>query len=180
MIKKLLKKMKVTDNAKEYNKLTAQMIDLLSDVESVEQLKEACAKDGVNLNDQEAVRMYEQLVHARQIKKRPIDMEELILVNGGAADWLMYPAVGPDGWVKEGEVYRKNNKLYKRGYSVFRMYEEDGCHSTHDGWCWFDDSCHASYYIYDEIYNGDERTDIDPDRMSDAFINGMITGGEDF
>lgn len=30
------------------------------------------------------------------------------------------------------------------------------------------------------VCNGDERTDIDPAFMSAAFINGEITGGEDF
>ena len=184
MLKKVFEKIKKAKDAEEYNRLNAQMMDLLSDVETIEQLKEVCTKEGMELSDEHAERMFEKLQHMRENKKSVLDMDELSLVSGGAPDWMMYPAVGPDEWIKhpsEGGfgVYRYNNRLYKRG-NIFYVRALDGCASTEDGWCWVNDSCNAQWNIYDELYDGDERTDIDPANMTAAFINGEITGGEDF
>ena len=176
MVKEVYEKMKTTEDAEERGKLKAEFLNLLSDVETPDQMKAVFAKDGLKMSDEEAERLYEQLVHVRKSRKTPMDMEEFILVSGGLPE---YPRKGPDGWVDPGRVYRKNNQLYKRGYN-YRIKPDDGCHSSASFPCWNDDECFYFYYCYDIIYTGDEREDIDPGRMSDDFINGTITGGEDF
>ena len=176
MIKELFEKLKTTNNPEEYNSLSAQMLDLLSDVKTAEQLKEVYAKDGLELSDQEAERMFEELSHVRKMKRNPLDTAELSLVSGGGE---AYDQHGPDGWLPEERgVYRYKNKVYHRG-GKFRIRELDHCAKTEDGWCWWNDACEVAFYYYDRLA-GDGRTDIDPDRMSDDFINGVITGGEDF
>ena len=179
MIKEVFKKLKKAENPKEYNSLSAQMLDLLSDVKTAEQLKEVYDGDGLELSDQEAERLYEELTHVRKMRKNPLDAEDLILVSGGEFQ-PEAPREGPDGWVPEiRDVYRYKNQLYNRGKGYY-IKELDGCtRSSDDSWCWRNDWCKAWDSVYDNVY-GDERTDIDPGRMSDDFINGVITGGEDF
>ena len=169
-----------TKNTEEYDQLKAQMMDLLSDVETIEQLKETFAKDSVELSDGEAERMFEKLKHARQIKKVPLNLEELSLVSDGLEN-TADDSEEIDGWVGDG-IYRYNKRLYCRGQG-FYIRALDGCASTEDGWCWVNDSCNAQWNIYDYEYgisSGDDRTDIDPARMNAAFINGEISGGEEF
>ena len=179
MIKEVLEKLKSAEKAEDYNRFSIQLADLLSDVKTTEQLKEAFAKDGAELSDQEAERLYEELTHVRKMRKNPLEMEDLILVSGGEFQ-PEAPREGPDGWVPEIRgVYRYNNQLYNRGNGYY-IKEIDGCtRSSDDSWCWRNDWCKAWDSVYNNVY-GDERTDIDPGRMSDDFINGVITGGEDF
>jgi hypothetical protein len=174
MIKEILEKMKNATGEEEHERLSKQMMDLLSDVKSPAQLKEAYSGDGLELSDEEAERLFHQLAHVREMKKKPMNIEELNLVSGGA----MPDQYGPDGWAGKN-IYRYKNTLYRRGNGYY-IRALDKCAKTEDGWCLGkNDTCFYNYNVYDDIV-GDERTDIDPGRMSNDFINGLITGGEDF
>ena len=182
MIKNVFEKLKKAKKAEDHRKLKAQLMDLLSGVETMEELKEVFAKDGAELSEPEAERLFQLLQHTRQLKKVTLDIDELTLVNGGGK-FTPQDAFGPDGWLdKEDGVYRFRNKLYYRGRG-FYIKALDGCAGPENGFCWFNDACDDSSNVYDAEYDGfygDTRTDIDPARMSEAFINGEITGGEDF
>ena len=58
-------------------------MDLLSGVETMEELKEVFAKDGAELSEPEAERLFQLLQHTRQLKKVTLDIDEFTLVNGG-------------------------------------------------------------------------------------------------
>ena len=150
MIKEIYSELKTARKAEDHQRLTAQMIELLSGVKTTEELKEAFAKDGMELSNPEAERLFQQLEHARRLAKTSVDMDELTLVNGGFNPIYDY---GPDGWVNQKlGIYRYKNILYHRQKGKFYIKAIDGCACTEDGWCWSDDSCTFSNNNYDQYW----------------------------